>query len=134
MYVEAKLFRFAADKYAWIDFCVLAISLGILVQLCYPYPRAVSEPAVYEDANVVTTGLTDEEVEQLKERLDPKSSSGGRKRSNSSVPASGDRLGTRSGSSVTGSMSLSVQAQYTPDLSVGRNVKVLLFFFFLCFV
>lgn len=32
----------------------------------------MSEPAVYADANVVTTGLTDEEVQLLQERLNPK--------------------------------------------------------------
>ena len=86
------------------------------MQLCYPYPRAVSEPAVYEDANVVTTGLTDEEIEQLKERLDPKSSSSSAAgKRNSSVPPSeqGTNVPSRAGS-----MSIST-AQKAPDLSVG---------------
>ena len=91
---------------------------GVLVQLCNPYPRAVSEPAVYEDANVVTVGLTDEEVELLKEKLDPKSSSAAaKKRLNSNNnTASGEAVlgGVPSRSS---SMSVST-AQQQQDLSV----------------
>ena len=88
------------------------------MQLCYPYPRAVSEPAVYEDANVVTVGLTDEEVEQLKERLNPKSSPSTAAKRNSSVPQPGEQGGGASNApSRAGSISVPV-AQYKPDLSV----------------
>ena len=90
---------------------------GVLVQLCYPYPRAVSEPAVYEDANVVTTGLTDEEVEQLKERLAPKSSPSTAAKRISGAPPSGEQGGTGNPPSRTGSVSTPT-AQYKPDLSV----------------
>ena len=93
---------------------------GVLVQLCYPYPRAVSEPAVYEDANVVTTGLTDEEVEQLKERLAPKSSpsTAAKRLSNAPPPPPGEQGASGKPSSRSGSVSTSM-AQYKPDLSVG---------------
>lgn len=100
---------------------LFACPSGVLVQLCYPYPRAVSEPAVYEDANVVTTGLTDEEVEQLKERLNPKSSSSIATKRSSSVPQLGEQGGgAGNASSRAGSISVS-PAQYKPDLSVGRT-------------
>ena len=97
---------------------------GVLVQLNYPYPRAVSEPAMYEDANVVTTGLTDEEVEQLKERLDPKSQSASSKKRASCTPSSvgvSSESGTTTPaagvpSSRTGSVSVS--AKFQPYLSV----------------
>ena len=92
---------------------------GVLVQLSYPYPRAVSEPAMYEDANVVTTGLTDEEVEQLKERLEPKSHPASSKKRVSSSPSSSvtSEVASSTASSVP-SESMSVSAQLQPYLSV----------------
>lgn len=110
---------------------------GIVVQLCNPYPRAVSEPAVYEDANVVTTGLTDEEVEQLKEKLEPKSSSAAPKKRLSSnptpalsdgsgSPAVGGGAGGGAGGRASASSSVSSASgcQHQPYLSVSITTAV----------
>ena len=90
-----------------------------MVQLCNPYPRAVSEPAVYEDANVVTTGLTDEEVEQLQERLNPKvsHSSGAKKNMTHSAVGAGEG-GTTGTATSQYSSSWIPPAQQQPYLSV----------------
>ena len=37
---------------------------GVLVQLCYPYPRGVSEPAIYFEANEVDVAISEIENEQ----------------------------------------------------------------------
>ncbi len=33
---------------------------GVLVKLCYPYPRGVSEPAIYIEPTIVTTNYDEE--------------------------------------------------------------------------
>lgn len=78
----------------------------------------MSEPAVYEDANVVQTGLTDEEVEQLQERLNPKvsHSSGGKKNMPSAVGVG--EGGTTGTATSHNSSSWIPPAQQQPYLSV----------------
>lgn len=72
----------------------------------------------------MTTGLTDEEVEQLKERLAPKSSPSTAAKRISSAPPPGEQ-GASGTPSRTGSVSSPV-AQYKPDLSVGCTIIVYL--------
>ena len=66
----------------------------------------------------MTTGLTDEEVEQLKERLAPKSSpSTAAKRISSAPPPPGEQGASGNPPSRAGSVSVP-KANYKPDLSV----------------
>ena len=79
---------------------------------------------MYEDANVVTTGLTDEEVEQLKERLDPKSHPTPSKKRVSSSSVTSEVASSTASSAPTESMSVSAQLQ--PYLSVSYYCQLML--------
>ena len=43
-----------------------AVFSGVLVQLRFPYPRGVSEPAIYLEANVVSDAVAEADAQQLK--------------------------------------------------------------------
>ena len=91
----------------------------------------MSEPAVYEDANVVTTGLTDQEVEQLQNQPSkPKPSSCvAKKRLSSNNLGVGENSSSSVGVSCPPPPSSSISAstaQHHPYLSVCHLVHIIM--------